>query len=68
MQPPATAAPSNAAATLAMRTPASSSAMPASRSVHAWLLPLGLVLLWAGYFGPWIPHAAAALSLNALDL
>ena len=42
--------------------------MPASRSVHAWLLPLGLVLLWAGYFGPWIPHAAAALSLNALDL
>lgn len=42
--------------------------MPASRSVHAWLLPLGLLLLWAGYFGPWIPHAAAALSLNALDL
>ncbi|MEY4221989.1 MAG: hypothetical protein RL334_631 [Chloroflexota bacterium] len=42
--------------------------MLAGRRVATGLLPLGLALLWAGYFGPWIPHAAAALSLNALDL
>ena len=28
----------------------------------------GLLLLWTGYFGPWVGHRAAALSMNAYDL
>lgn len=29
---------------------------------------LGLLLLWLGYFLPWVPHRAAALSMGAYDL
>ena len=29
---------------------------------------LGLLLLWLGYFLPWVPHQAAALSMGAYDL
>ncbi len=29
---------------------------------------LGIVLLWVGYFLPWVPHRAAALSMGAYDL
>ncbi len=29
---------------------------------------IGLVLLWLGYFLPWVPHRAAALSMGAYDL
>lgn len=29
---------------------------------------LGLALLWLGYFLPWVPHRAAALSMGAYDL
>ena len=29
---------------------------------------LGLGLLWLGYFLPWVPHRAAALSMGAYDL
>ncbi len=28
----------------------------------------GLLLLWTGYFGPWVGHRAAALTMNAYDL
>lgn len=38
--------------------------LPLIRSVTA----LGLVLLWLGYFLPWVPHPAAALSMGAYDL
>ena len=30
--------------------------------------PVGLFLLWIGYFLPWVPHRAAALSMGAYDL
>lgn len=33
-----------------------------------WLLTLGALLVLAGAVAPWIPHRAAALRLNALDL
>ena len=29
---------------------------------------VGLFLLWIGYFLPWVPHRAAALSMGAYDL
>ncbi len=29
---------------------------------------IGLVMLWIGYFLPWIPHEAAALNMGAYDL
>jgi hypothetical protein len=33
-----------------------------------WLLRLGLVLLVAGYFGPWVPHKTAALTVTGFEL
>ena len=33
-----------------------------------WLLPLGLLLTLAGYFGPWVDHRAAGLVITGLDL
>jgi hypothetical protein len=40
-------------------------------SVPAWLrllLPLAAVVTFAGYVGPWVPHAAAGLVVTGLDL
>ena len=34
----------------------------------AYVASLGLTLLWLGYFLPWVPHRAAALSMGAYDL
>ncbi len=33
-----------------------------------WLLPSGLLLALAGYFGPWIGHRVAGLVITGLDL
>jgi hypothetical protein len=33
-----------------------------------WLLPLASVAALAGYFGPWVDHAAAGLVVTGLDL
>ena len=33
-----------------------------------WLLRLGLVLVVAGYFGPWVPHKTAALTVTGFEL
>ena len=29
---------------------------------------VGLTMIWLGYFLPWVPHHAAALSMGAYDL
>ncbi len=42
--------------------------MDAMRRWMPWLLTLGALLELAGAVTPWIPHRAAALRLNALDL
>lgn len=45
------------------------SARPASRLAGARvLLPLGCVLATIGYYGPWIGHATAALTLSGSDM
>jgi hypothetical protein len=36
--------------------------------VGRWLLRLGLVLVVAGYFGPWVPHRTAALTVTGFEL
>jgi hypothetical protein len=33
-----------------------------------WLLPLGMLIALAGYFGPWVNHAVAGLVITGLDL
>lgn len=33
-----------------------------------WLLPLSVLLIIAGYFGPWVPHRVAGLVVTGLDL
>ena len=33
-----------------------------------WLLPLGWVAAIVGYFGPWIAHGTAALTLSGVDM
>ena len=33
-----------------------------------WLLWVGLVLVLVGYFGPWVPHRAAALTVSGFEL
>ena len=33
-----------------------------------WLLPLGWVAATVGYFGPWIAHGTAALTLSGVDM
>lgn len=36
--------------------------------LRSWWLPAGLLLALAGYFGPWVDHAAAGLVITGLDL
>jgi hypothetical protein len=33
-----------------------------------WLLPLGLAMAAVGYYGPWIAHVTAALTLSGVDM
>lgn len=33
-----------------------------------WLLPFGVLLALAGYFGPWVDHRVAGLVITGLDL
>lgn len=37
-------------------------------SAGGWLLLLGLVLVITGYFGPWVPHETAALTVTGFEL
>lgn len=39
-----------------------------NRQYVRWLLPLSVLATLAGYFGPWVPHAAAGLVVTGLDL
>lgn len=39
-----------------------------SNALPRWLLPLGALLILAGYFGPWVPHRVAGLVVTGLDL
>ena len=36
--------------------------------IFRWLVWVGLVLVLAGYFGPWVPHRAAALTVSGFEL
>jgi hypothetical protein len=36
--------------------------------MRPWLLPIGLVMALAGYFGPWVDHPVAGLVITGLDL
>jgi hypothetical protein len=38
------------------------------RRAGRWLLRLGLVLVVAGYFGPWMPHETVALTVTGFEL
>jgi hypothetical protein len=37
-------------------------------TILRWLLPVGWVLAAAGYYGPWIAHGTAALTLSGVDM
>mgnify|MGYP001051262689 CR=1 FL=1 len=37
-------------------------------SVSGWLIILGLVCAVVGYFGPWVPHKTAALTVTGFEL
>jgi hypothetical protein len=39
-----------------------------TRPVLRWLLPVGWALAAIGYFGPWIAHETAALTVTGVDL
>ncbi len=48
--------------------PASTDSQSRSGTILRWLLPLVMVLAFAGYVGPWIDHKAAGLVITGLDL
>lgn len=52
------------------RVPALHSSIRQSWWVYLWrwLLPVAGLLILAGYFGPWVPHAVAGLVVLGLDL
>lgn len=41
---------------------------PTRKTAHTRLHVGGLILLWSGYFGPWVLGGSAALTMNAYDL
>lgn len=56
---------------IAAATDTQASVLPTYRGAQhivRWFVPLGTLLALAGYWGPWIDHAAAGLIISGLDL